>query len=130
MNHQFNIQQFSVLPTRSLCMCFVWISEQTAIISLYSISWLVFITETECVYCAVRTGCFTFSENHVYNAGPPVSISIAEAACIRRKSRTRPPTVQRKLFHTKFSKGRPQTPNQGSQTLKYFSPQDRVLTLK
>jgi hypothetical protein len=36
-------------------MRFVWISEQTAIISLYSINWLVFITETECVYCAVRT---------------------------------------------------------------------------
>ena len=36
-------------------MCFVWISEQTAIISLYSINWLVCITETECVYCAVRT---------------------------------------------------------------------------
>jgi hypothetical protein len=27
-------------------MCFVWISEQTAIISLYIINWLVFITET------------------------------------------------------------------------------------
>ena len=37
-------------------MCFVWISEQTAIISLYSINWLVFITERKCVYCAVRTG--------------------------------------------------------------------------
>jgi hypothetical protein len=35
-------------------MCFLWISEQTAIISLYSINWLVFITETECVHCAVR----------------------------------------------------------------------------
>jgi hypothetical protein len=40
----------------SVFMCFVWISKQTAIISLYSINWLVFITETECVYCAVRTG--------------------------------------------------------------------------
>jgi hypothetical protein len=37
-------------------MCFMWISEQTAIISLYSIKWLVFVTETESVYCAVRTG--------------------------------------------------------------------------
>jgi len=37
-------------------MCFVWIWEQTAIISLYNINWLVRITETECVYCAVRTG--------------------------------------------------------------------------
>jgi hypothetical protein len=34
----------------------VWISEQTAIISLYSINLLVFITEAESVYCAVRTG--------------------------------------------------------------------------
>jgi hypothetical protein len=38
----------------SVFMCFVWMWEQTAIISLYSINWLVFITETECVYCAVR----------------------------------------------------------------------------
>jgi len=37
-------------------MCFVWIWEQTAIISLYNINWLVLIAETECVYCAVRTG--------------------------------------------------------------------------
>ena len=36
-------------------MCFVWVSEQTAIISLYNINWLVFIIETKSVYCAVRT---------------------------------------------------------------------------
>jgi hypothetical protein len=30
-------------------MCFVWIWEQTAIISLYSINQLVFITEMECL---------------------------------------------------------------------------------
>jgi hypothetical protein len=35
-------------------MCFVWIWEQTAIISLYNINWLVFITEMESVYWAVR----------------------------------------------------------------------------
>ena len=34
-------------------MCFMWIWEQTAVISLYS---MVCITETESVYCAVRTG--------------------------------------------------------------------------
>ena len=53
---QFNSQQFYVLPTQTVFMCFVWIWEQTAIISLYSNNWLVFITETVCVYCAVRTG--------------------------------------------------------------------------
>jgi hypothetical protein len=36
-------------------MCFVRISEQTAILGLYDINWLVFITETKSVYCAVRT---------------------------------------------------------------------------
>ena len=46
----------STFYPHSLFMCFVWISEQRAIISLYSINWLVFITETECVYCVVRTG--------------------------------------------------------------------------
>jgi len=40
----------------SVLMCSIWISEQTAIISLYNINWLVFITEMECVYCAVRIG--------------------------------------------------------------------------
>jgi hypothetical protein len=38
----------------SVFVCFLWISEQTPILSLYSINWLVFITEMECVYCAVR----------------------------------------------------------------------------
>jgi hypothetical protein len=35
-------------------MCYVWVSEQTAIISLYSIYCLVFVTEMVWVYCAVR----------------------------------------------------------------------------
>jgi hypothetical protein len=46
----------SAFCPHSVFMCFVWIWEQTAIISLYSVNWLVFITETVCVYCAVRTG--------------------------------------------------------------------------
>ena len=33
----------------SVFVCFVWVWEQTAIISLYSINWLVCITETECL---------------------------------------------------------------------------------
>jgi hypothetical protein len=45
---------FTFCP-HSVFVCFVWIWEQTAIISLYSINWLLFITETECVYCTVRS---------------------------------------------------------------------------
>ena len=45
---------FTFCP-HSVFMCFVWIWEQTPIISLYRINWLGFITETECVYCAVLT---------------------------------------------------------------------------
>ena len=33
----------------------MWISEQTATFALYIISWLVFITVVESVYCTVRT---------------------------------------------------------------------------
>jgi len=44
----------STFYPHSIFMCFVCIWEQTAIISLYSINWLVWVTETECVYCAVR----------------------------------------------------------------------------
>ena len=64
MYHQFNIQQFYVLPTQTVFVFFAWIWEQTAIISLHSINWLVCITETESVYCSVRaetlneTDCF------------------------------------------------------------------------
>ena len=51
----FNIQHSTFSP-HTVCICFLRISEQTAIISVCSINWLVCITETECVYCAVRTG--------------------------------------------------------------------------
>ena len=47
-------------------MCSVWVTQQTAIISLYNINWLVFITETESVYCAVRTGYLTFWSLRTY----------------------------------------------------------------
>ena len=46
----------STFCPHTVFMCFVWISEQTATISLYNINWPVFITQKQCVYCAVRTG--------------------------------------------------------------------------
>jgi hypothetical protein len=52
---QFNIHISTFCP-HTVFTCFVWTWEQKTIISLYSINWLVCITETECVYCAVRTG--------------------------------------------------------------------------
>jgi hypothetical protein len=66
--HQFNIQQFYVLP-HTVFMCFVWISKQTAIISLHNVNWLVFITEAESVYCAVRTGSLNKTDTVVYLKG-------------------------------------------------------------
>ena len=41
----------STFCPHTVFMCLLWISEQTAIISLYNINWLVFITQTQCVYC-------------------------------------------------------------------------------
>jgi hypothetical protein len=46
MYRQFNIHNSTFCP-HIVFVCFVCISEQTAIIFLYSINWLVCITETE-----------------------------------------------------------------------------------
>ena len=43
-SHVVGIDVSTFCP-HSVFMCFVWIWEQTAIISLYSINWLVFMTE-------------------------------------------------------------------------------------
>jgi len=61
MYRQFNIQHFYFLPTQCIYVfCVVW--EQTAIISLYSINWLVCITEMECL---LRGTDWVF----IYNSG-------------------------------------------------------------
>jgi len=57
---------YSTFCPHSVFMCFVWIWEQAAIISLYSIDWLVFITETECVHCAVRSTFYVLPTQCIY----------------------------------------------------------------
>jgi hypothetical protein len=59
----------STFCPHSVFTCFVWISEQTAIISLYNINWLVFITETESVYCTVRTGALSENSGFCHSVG-------------------------------------------------------------
>jgi hypothetical protein len=48
-----------VFCPQSIFVCFVHISEQTAIIYLYSFNLPVFITEAYGAYCAVQTGSLT-----------------------------------------------------------------------
>ena len=50
----------STFCPHSVFMCSLCIWEQTAIISLHIINWLVFIIDTEPVYCAVRTESYSF----------------------------------------------------------------------
>ena len=59
-------------------MCFVWITEQTAIISLYNTNWLVLITEMKSVYCAVRIKSLsTIQVNfRCYKAMTSITISV------------------------------------------------------
>ena len=52
----FITQQSNFLPHTEY-LCILYASEKKkAIIFLYSINWLHFITQKECVYCPVRTG--------------------------------------------------------------------------
>jgi len=62
-------------------MCFVWISEQTAIIFLYNINWLVCITETESVYCAVRTVLCYLDSSPASYCSSPTWISLYRQCC-------------------------------------------------
>jgi hypothetical protein len=50
MYHHIQHSQTTFCP-HGVFMCFVWIWEQTAIISLYNINWLVFKTETGRLLC-------------------------------------------------------------------------------
>ena len=50
-------------------MCFVWIWEQAAIISVYSINLSVFKTEAESVYNAVRAGSLNQVDTFSYLKG-------------------------------------------------------------
>jgi hypothetical protein len=63
---RFVIQQFYVHPTQRVFVFCVGL-EKTAIISLYSINCLVCITETESVYCAVRTGSLYIIQVMLFN---------------------------------------------------------------
>jgi len=60
--NRFNIQQLNALPT--LHLCFVFIRKQTATYATYIINWLVSITETKSVYCAVRTASLNIGFYH------------------------------------------------------------------
>ena len=54
--HQQVEHSTTVRSAYTIFMCFVFIWEQTATYATYSINLMVFTTEMESVYCAVRTG--------------------------------------------------------------------------
>jgi hypothetical protein len=75
-------------------VCFVWIWKQTAIIFLYSITWLVLITETECVYCAVRTASLNIVKLIlIFQAAPWIRGSVACLSPLRPGFDPRPVNV-------------------------------------
>jgi hypothetical protein len=52
MYHQFNIQQFYVLPTQCI---YVFCVDLRTNSDYFSIQWSVFITKTDSVYCMIET---------------------------------------------------------------------------
>jgi len=57
---------YILCSAHTVCLCVLCGSENKSIMSLYSINWLVFITETECVYCAVRSTFYVLPTQCVY----------------------------------------------------------------
>ena len=58
-------------------MCFVFISEQTVTCAIYSINWLIIITEMKSVYCTVQTGSLNKSVHFVFKGLNIVFIGIS-----------------------------------------------------
>ena len=70
MYHQFNIQQFYVLPALYLCVLCGSQNKQP----LFTYTTLTgFITETQCVYCAVRIGYLSVIQ---FNISPSVGCQL------------------------------------------------------
>ena len=97
----------STFCPHTVFMCFVWISEQTAIISLYN-KLTGFITEPQCVYCAVRRECLNviqanFSLQNVTNFRRQRSCSAAAiCTCIIALSSDWCPTEGSRSSHRPF----------------------------
>ena len=51
---EINILRCTVSKTSKLYILFLWISEKTAIMTLYSINWLVFITKMACLLRGIK----------------------------------------------------------------------------
>ena len=53
---RFNIKK-NFRFAHTVYLCYVWVAAPTTMNLLYAINWWVFITQTQYVYCAVRTEC-------------------------------------------------------------------------
>jgi hypothetical protein len=63
-------------------VCFAWNSEQTAIISPYSINLLVFVTEAEIVYCVVQSGSSNQTDKFCPYKVNVMSVVFPASACL------------------------------------------------
>ena len=86
------------------------IAERTAIIFLYRINRLVFITEAEYVYCAVRTGSLNIIQvnyvfkgiNIIYLPSEKGTSRIKNSSQVNRWSKTAPPAGTAQKIRSKL----------------------------
>ena len=78
MYRQFNIQQSYVLPHTAVFMCFVWISEQTAIISPHNINWLFFTKQALCCVSDIDLRSVNSSDTHVSLKAAAIKVGISQ----------------------------------------------------
>ena len=83
--------KMSTFCPQNVFMSFVWIAEKAAIISLHSINWLVFITETEYAHCAVRTRYLNVIQVDLHLKNDRVMAKAVGRRPITAKARVRPP---------------------------------------
>jgi hypothetical protein len=63
---RFNIQQFYVLPAQCIYVFRVDLGVNSDYFPFQIINWLLFITKTGCVYCAVRSTFYVLPTQRIY----------------------------------------------------------------
>ena len=54
IGEKFNIKKFCVISTQNICVSCIYLKTNSSYFFRNRLNWFILITETECIYCAVR----------------------------------------------------------------------------
>ena len=99
----------STFCPHSVFMCFVWIWEQTAIISLYNLNWLVFVTDGECLLSGtdwISLSLYIYIPGWYFSCSLSVSLAVSWIRQLLASFSLRRSLFNPRSVHTEFVVGK------------------------